>query len=388
MMKKLIHLSLLLFSLFTVILPAHAAFQGINFETVAEKAMPAIVSIHIMERENEKVTEDSLRFFNNDFFDRFFGSGSRNEGHNESENQAVLKQGSGFLVSEDGYILTNNHVIRGAKEIIIFLENGQDYTASVIGQDINTDLAVIKIEENNLPFIKLGDSDKIRVGQWVAAIGNPLGLQASLSAGIISAKGRSNLDIANIEDFIQTDAAINRGNSGGPLVNLEGEVIGINTAIASNTGGYMGIGFAIPSNIAKRVMTQLISSGSVSRGFLGVTLQAIDENLSSSFELKSTEGALVAHVIKNSPAAYAGLFQGDVLLKVNETPITSINTLRNTIALMLPGSSINLLVKRNGKIFTLTVELGLHPETRKNAKQGHEKQLGLEVLPWSIEQAH
>ena len=211
----------------------------------------------------------------------------------ESE-QPVVGQASGFIVSPDGEILTNSHVVKDMSEIKVVLNDGREFNAKVVGMDPNTDVALLKIDAKDLPYLKLGDSNALDVGQWVVAIGNPLGLQASLTVGVVSAKGRNNLDLTRIEDYIQTDAAINRGNSGGPLLNLDAEVVGMNTAIVTNmaNGGYMGIGFSIPSNLLRAVMDDLKSTGTFKRGYLGVVLQQIDENLAQSFGLEKAQGRL------------------------------------------------------------------------------------------------
>ncbi len=329
-----------------------------SFIEAAKIATPAVVSIKVKGRAKEKSIGNVP--FTEDFFRQFFGTPKQNNPPERSPE--MLGQGSGFLVSPDGYILTNSHVIREADTISVLFNDGQELEGKVIGHDPNTDLAVIKVEGKEFPFLKLGDSSDLEVGQWVLAIGNPLGLQASVTAGIVSAKGRSELDILKIEDFIQTDAAINMGNSGGPLVDLNGNVVGINTAIVSNAGGYMGIGFAIPSNIALHIMDQLISSGEVTRGFLGVNLQRVDSNLAISFGLKKAEGALVADVSHNSPAEQGGLKQGDVILKINNTPVQNRTSFRNQIALMKPGTKLSLEISRNGQIQNLAVVLGAFPQ--------------------------
>ncbi|PJD97179.1 MAG: serine peptidase [Parachlamydia sp.] len=344
---------------------------ALDFVEVAKIATPAVVSIRVkvgppsysaMNPRSEKADqEDPLDLFNDNFWQQFFGMPKQN---GKKSAQEQIGQASGFIVSPDGYILTNNHVISDAKEITAMLVDGREFTAKVIGQDKNTDVAVLKIDAENLPYLKLGDSDDLQTGQWAIAIGNPLGLQASLTVGVISATGRDNLDIATIEDFIQTDAAINRGNSGGPLLDMKGEVIGINTAIVSNqgNGGYMGIGFAIPSNIAQNIMDQLISHGSATRGFIGVTLQKIDQNLALAFGLKKMEGALISDISKGSPADKAGLRQGDIVLKYDGHPVAHISALRKAVSFMKPGSKLSLTVLRDGKTIDIPIEVGSFPE--------------------------
>lgn len=356
-----------------------------DFTVVAKKAIPAAVSIKV------KITspKQSSYFFNGreyqydepmdfeDFFQQFFGGPKR---YRERSQPSEIGQASGFIVTPDGYILTNGHVVKGASEILVILNDGRDFAAHVIGIDPNTDIAVIKIDANNLPFLSLGNSDDLEVGQSVLAVGTPFGLQASATAGIVSAKGRNNLDLARIEDFIQTDAAINRGNSGGPLLNMDGEVIGMNTAIATSmgSGGYQGIGFAIPSNLIQRVMNELIAHGSISRGFLGVTLQQITTDLASAFGLNTLDGALIADVTTDSPAQKAGLKQGDVILAYNGQKVTNIAALRNTISLMKPGTTVNLTVLRNGKDMNFILAIGNFPEDQPKLSE-HIDKLGFEV---------
>ena len=356
-----------------------------DFTAVAKLAIPSAVYIRVQQQKgasdhSDAAVEDFFgnnSHFNDDLLQRFFGMPSF--AVPEQSNQPILAQGSGFIVSEDGYILTNNHLIKDASKITVTMNNEKEFDAKLIGTDPNTDVAVIKIEGKNLPYLKLGNSDELEVGQWVAAIGNPFGLQASMTSGIVSAKGRSNLDLTPTEDYIQTDAAINRGNSGGPLLNMKGEAIGINTAIASNTGGYMGIGFAIPSNIAKQIMDQLISSGSVTRGFLGVTLQRIDQDLASAFNLEKPEGGLIADVTKGSPAEKVGLKQGDVILKYNGHLVDNISQFRNSIALTKPGTKIDLTVLRGKETMQLSTEVGTYPSDKNIAANEKSDRLGLVV---------
>jgi serine protease Do len=281
------------------------------------------------------------------------------------------------LVSADGYILTNCHVVKGADKIEVTLNDGEVQKATLVGTDPSTDLAVIKIEGKDLPFLKLGDSEALDVGEWVIAIGSPFQLQASLTVGVVSAKGRQGLNITDLEDFIQTDAAINPGNSGGPLLDLDGKVIGINTAIVSRTGGYMGIGFAIPSNMAKNVMDQLIKTGSVTRGFLGVYLQPIDKDIAAGFNLPKVEGALVSGVEKDSPAEKAGLEQGDIILEYDGKPIKSAQAFRYDVSMLGPGQKIELKVNRKGKILNISVILG--SAANKAAPIVISQKLGIEV---------
>lgn len=353
---------------------------SMDFREVAKKAIPAVVSIKVKGSGSSfDDDEDSSDSLNDDFWQRFFGM-PQGKGKNQKEQQFV-GQASGFIISPDGEILTNSHVVKDMSEITVILNNGKEYPAKVIGMDSNTDIALIKIDAKDLPYLKLGNSNDLEVGEWVVAIGNPMGLQASLTAGVVSAKGRNNLDLTRVEDYIQTDAAINRGNSGGPLLTLDGDVVGMNTAIVTNmaTGGYMGIGFAIPSNLMKIVMNDLKSSGSFQRGFIGVALQPVDSNLAQAFGLDNTEGALVADVTKDSPAEKAGIKQGDIIQKINNQPVMDVGSLRNTVALIKPGSKISLVVLRNGKPLNLSVEIGTFPTTTAIAASAKNSLIGIEV---------
>lgn len=335
------------------------------FTAVAKKSIPAVVFVKVEISPNDLngygypdiPQQNPSSPFGDDFFNRFFGFPN-----GRPQPQPQLSQGSGFLISTDGFIMTNAHVVKGADKIEVTLNDGQVLPAALIGADPHTDIAIIKIEGKDFPFLTLGDSDSLDIGEWVVAIGSPFQLEASLTVGVVSAKGRQGLHITDLEDFIQTDAAINPGNSGGPLLDLSSNVIGINTAIVSRTGGYMGIGFAIPSNMAKNVMDQLINKGSVTRGFLGVSLQPVDKDIAAGFNLDKAEGVLISDVVKDSPADKAGIKQGDIILEYNGKPIKSYQTFRNEIALMNPGNVVNLKINRKGQILNLPVTLGTAAE--------------------------
>jgi serine protease Do len=350
------------------------------FTAVAKKAIPAVVFIKVeggMQAGQEEFGDgyqNPYDPFGEDFFNRFFGTPPRRS----PKPQPQLSQGSGFLVTADGYIMTNAHVVKGADHITVVLNDGRELDASLVGADPHTDIAIIKVEGKNFPYLTLGNADEMEIGEWVIAIGSPFQLEASLTVGVISAKGRQNLKITDLEDFIQTDAAINPGNSGGPLLNLDSEVIGINTAIVSRSGGYMGIGFAIPSNMAKNVMTQIIDKGSVTRGFLGVSLQPIDKDLADAFGLDKVEGALVSDVVKDSPADLGGIKQGDIILEYNNTSIKSLGTFRNDISMMDPGSTLKLKINRKGQIVNLSIKLGTASDNAP-VTGGHAQKLGIEV---------
>lgn len=352
---------------------------GMDFRLAAKKTIPAVVSIKVQSK-SRSVSEDSQL---EDFSD-LFGSQLReffNIPNRESRQQPSLGQASGVIVSPEGYILTNSHVVSDMDQIRIQLTDGREFNATLLGEDKSMDLALIKIDAQNLPFARLGDSDTLEVGQWVAAIGNPFGLQATLTAGIVSAKGRNNLDIVRYEDFIQTDASINRGNSGGPLISLNGEVVGINTAIATNTASsYMGIGFAIPSNMARYVMNEILANGKVSHGFLGAGLQSIDYNLAQSFDLKKIEGALVASIVKGSSADKASLKVEDIILEYNHRPVENAAALRNAIYMMRPGAKVTFTILRQGQLMDVPVEIGEFSEEKEIASEPLPKnKLGIEV---------
>ncbi len=324
-----------------------------DFTELVEKASPAVVNISTV-----KVVETSERlkkFFEpfknfpfDDFFKKFF------EGLPEKQKQHAL--GSGFIISEDGYIVTNYHVISKADEIKVILEGGKKtYSAKVIGTDPETDLALLKIDAKEpLPYLKFGDSDKVKPGQWVIAIGNPFGLDHTVTAGIISAKGRV-IGAGPYDNFLQTDASINPGNSGGPLLNMKGEVIGINTAIIASG---QGIGFAIPSNMAKKVIEQLKKYGKPKRGWLGVTIEDIDEEKAKALGLSKPMGALVVSVVEGDPADKAGIKAGDVILAVNDRPIKDSRDLTRVIGNFPPGEKVKITIWHRGKIKKVWVKLG------------------------------
>jgi Do/DeqQ family serine protease len=293
--------------------------------------------------------------------------------------------GSGFIISKDGYIVTNDHVVRDAESVQVKLSNDKVYDAKVIGGDHKTDIAVIKINAADLPVAVLGDSDKLEVGQWAIAIGNPFGLERSMTVGVISATGRTNMGIETYENFIQTDASINPGNSGGPLLNIHGEVIGINTAIVA---AGQGIGFAIPITMAKPIVTQLLQKGSVSRGYMGVTIQPVTEELARSFGLKQTKGALVNDILKGGPAEKAGVRQGDVIIGFNGSEVKDPSHLQRLVAEAGVAKSVKLKIFRDGKDLELSMTLSSaeaapkqHRDTRGNGEQqpGQTDLLGLAV---------
>jgi len=305
--------------------------------------------------------------FGDDFLKRFFGDRFQGIPHQmprEDEGHTV-GQGSGFafasksgLLTNKTYLLTNNHVVQNAEKIRVKLQDGRELDAKVTGRDPQSDVAVIEIPVGGIPALPLADSSKLEVGEWVVAIGNPFGLSNTLTVGVVSAKGRTGVGINDYEDFIQTDAAINPGNSGGPLVNLDGEVVGMNTAIFSRSGGYMGVGFAIPSNLLKAIADQLIDKGKVTRGLLGIVIQQLTPDLAKSLGIDASEGILVAQVNEGSPAAKAGIRTGDVVVAYDGKPVTDIGSFRNQVSLTAPGTRKSLTILRDGERKTLTVTIG------------------------------
>lgn len=327
--------------------PKQIADSSKAFAEIASAISPSVVNISttkIMKRETAPLLEDP--------FSEFFSPLRDFKMPKKWKEQSL---GSGVIISQDGYIITNNHVVEQADEIRVTLFDKRSFKAKLIGADNKTDVAIVKIDAENLYSVQWGDSDKLQVGEFVLAIGNPYGLSHTVTMGIISAVGRANVGIADYEDFIQTDAAINPGNSGGPLVNTKGELIGINTAIFSRSGGYQGIGFAVPSNMARLVMDQLIQKGKVTRGWLGVTIQEITPELSQKFGLKTAKGALIGDVAKGSPAEKAGIKRGDIILEFNGKKVSDVGNLRNMVAESKVGAQIPLTIMRSGKEYALKV---------------------------------
>jgi Do/DeqQ family serine protease len=320
---------------------------------MVDHVAPAVVTIRASRRVH---APQQFPFMDDPFFRQFFGGGVPRQ----PQTQVQRALGSGVVVQADGHILTNHHVIDGAEDIKVDLTSRQSYSAKLIGSDPPSDLAVLKISAGSLPVLNLADSDKVRVGDVCLAVGNPLGIGESVTAGIISAKGRATgISDGSFQDFLQTDAPINQGNSGGALVNTRGELIGINSQILSpNGGGNIGIGFAIPSNMAKTVMTQLIGKGKVNRGMLGVSIQPMTADLAQGLGLKEARGVAVSSVSPGGPAERAGIKSGDVILKVNGKTVNDPNTLRNTIASIDPGSEVTVTIARNGAEQDVRVKLG------------------------------
>ncbi len=361
-----------------------------NFVPVVQAATAAVVNISTTRTVRASGGELPSPFLDDPFFRHFFGEEFFRRFQIPRERREA-SLGSGVIVSSDGYIITNNHVIARADEIKVLLADKRELTGKVVGTDPKSDLAIVKINAKNLPTLPWGDSDKLEVGEYVLAIGNPFGLNQTVTLGIVSAVGRANVGIADYEDFIQTDAAINPGNSGGALINARGELIGINTAIFTRSGGYMGIGFAVPSNMARAVMDSLIKHGKVVRGWLGVSIQPLTADLARQFKLKEAKGALVGEVFPDSPAAEAGLKTGDVIVTYNGKDIDSPNLLRNLVAQTPVGSRVKVEIVRDGKHRTVEVRIGEQPKEivqagEQGVPEGKEHALaGLEVRDLTAE---
>jgi len=332
-----------------------------NFVSIVRKVKPAVVKII-----SESIVE-SRSMFGDDFFDQFFNAPRRQEKRSG--------EGSGFFITADGYILTNNHVVRDAVKVKVYNINKDEFTAKIIGTDPKTDLALLKINVQNVPFITLGDSNSVEVGEWVLAIGNPFNQDLTVTSGIISAKGRQ-LGLAQYEDFLQTDAAINMGNSGGPLINMKGEAIGINSTILSPSAGNIGIGFAIPTNMAKRVVADLKSKGKVVRGWFGIQIGDITESEAKDLDL-ATAGALVQKVEDNSPAQRAGLKRYDLIVAINGRPIKSAADLQMEIANSAPGDVIDVTIYRNRDKQVLKVKVSEAPDSVREQAAAESKGLNL-----------
>lgn len=367
--------------------------QGLSevFEDVANQITPAVVNISASKKlgsgrgampdMSNPFFEQFREFFGDEFFEHLMPQQQAPRG------KIPLGLGTGVIVDKTGHILTNNHVVNDADEVTVRLHDKRSFKATVVGTDPLTDVAVIKIDADNLLPATLGDSDRLRIGEWVIAAGNPFGLDHTITAGIVSAKGRANLGITNYEDFIQTDAAINPGNSGGPLVNLKGEVVGINTAIASRTGSYIGVGFAIPVKMARSVMDNLIKKGKVVRGWLGVGIQNLSEDLAKSFNYPGTDGALVGHIERDGPADEGRLKQGDIIVSYNGKALKDANDLQNSVAATEPGTTVNLDVIREGRKEALSVKITERKadESKSPSEDESQADLGITVEPLTPE---
>jgi serine protease Do len=351
---------------------------------VAKTNIPAVVHIEVTER--REVPNPFLPFEHDPFFRRFFGSPKNIP---KKFRQEMIGVGTGMIIDSQGHILTNNHVVGGASKIVVALSDGTQYDATVVGTDAKTDLGVIKISAGkNLPFVTFGDSDQVQVGQWVVAIGQPRNLAQSVTQGIISAKHRTGItDPTSYQDFLQTDAAINPGNSGGPLLTLGGKVIGVNSAILSESGGFEGIGFAIPSDMAVHVAEQLIKNGKVIRGWMGVSVQDLTPDLAKSFGLELPKGALIADVVKGGPADKAGLKRGDVILTYQGKEIPDSSMLRNDVANTAPGEDATVTIWREKKQEEIKFKVGNAEELAKTLAATLKRRLGAEVRPLTPQEA-
>jgi len=393
-MRNFKHYTAALMGLWLMGLAAAARADLPDFTGLVEAASPAVVNISTRQKlpEGRAVAGmpdlDGLPPGIREFFERSIPQAPRGPRGKQEQAQSL---GSGFIISPDGYILTNNHVVADADEILVRLPDRSEYKAKLVGADPRTDVALLKIDAKNLPTLKIGNSDQLKVGEWVLAIGSPFGFDHSVTAGIVSAKGRS-LPNESYVPFIQTDVAINPGNSGGPLFNLKGEVVGINTQIFTRSGGFMGLSFAIPIDVAMNVANQLRTDGKVSRGWLGVVIQEVDKGLAESFGLDRPAGALVAQVLDNGPAAKGGIKVGDVILSVNGQKIEESADLPHLIGNLKPGAKADMEIIRDGKRQTLNVIVGDMPKDDSVAANGEpgsslsSNRLGLAVATLSAEQ--
>lgn len=378
-----------------------ASAQLPDFTELVQESSPAVVNISTTKKQNSRFSNQDLPQGVPDIFRHFFGvpqnpdSVPKNSprGNPRGNGQERASLGSGFIVSSDGYILTNNHVIDGADQIFVRLNDRREFEAQLIGSDPSSDLALLKVDAKKLPTVEVGNSEKLKVGEWVVAIGSPFGFDYSVTAGIVSAKGRS-LPNENYVPFIQTDVAINPGNSGGPLFNLDGEVVGINSQIYTRSGGFMGLSFAIPMNVAMEVVDQLKESGTVTRGWLGVAIQEVDKELAESFGLKKAAGALVSQVVQHGPADEAGVKYGDIITQFNGKRVVLSSDLPHLVGRVRPGEKARIKVVRHGKTKTLTVKIGVLPQegVAHNGSQRQQGQaqsvnrLGIDVMELSTNQ--
>jgi serine protease Do len=344
-----------------------AGYEPASYSSVVKKVAPAVVNVQVTQRARAIPADQMLPpFLQDPRLRQFFGF----EGLEREMRQPPRQgQGSGVVVSPDGYILTNNHVVNGADEIQVSFNDGRELTAKVVGTDPQTDLAVIKVEAAELPAVTFADSELLEVGDRVLAVGNPFGIGQTVTSGMVGALGRASLGL-DYEDFIQTDAAINPGNSGGALVDIRGRLVGINTAILSRSGGFQGIGFAIPSNLARSVMEQLVANGEVVRGFLGVNIQDLTPDLARGFDLEERGGALVADVSPDSPAEAGGLQSGDVITALNDRPVVDARRLKLAVGSLAPGTKVSATVVRDGETKELELEIGHRPGEERLAGSG------------------
>lgn len=374
-----------------------ASAQGLpDFTELVEDAAPGVVNIstsRTVQRSSapgfggQEIPEIFRHFFGESFGENFGDSFPAPPGAGQGRSEERQSLGSGFVISDDGYVMTNAHVVQDADEILVRLNDRRELSAEVIGNDPQTDVALLKIDANDLPTLTLGDSDDLKVGEWVAAIGSPFGFDHSVTAGIVSAINRTLPRDAYVP-FIQTDVAINPGNSGGPLFNLEGEVVGINSQIFTRSGGFMGVSFAIPINVAMEVADQLREDGRVNRGWLGVMIQPVSQDLAESFGMENAIGALIADLDPEGPAAQGGLQAGDVILEVNGEKVERSSSLPRLIGKGQPGSDVELIVMRDGEEMSESVELGSWPDAEQPSEQAsNNNQVRLGVMVAEIDDA-
>ncbi len=371
--------------------PAVPAPMMASYAPLIKEAMPEVVNIASSRPAKNTTDDQSNPLFDDPFLRQFFGNrtpqfrqqpGQRGQQAPQQEKEHGL--GSGVIVGTNGYILTNNHVVDGATDIKVSLRDKREFTATVVGRDPKTDIAVLKINADHLAAIPLGDSSKVEVGDLAFAIGDPFGVGQTVTMGIVSATSRANLGIEDYEDFIQTDAAINPGNSGGALIDAKGQLIGINTAILSGSGGNQGVGFAIPVNLAKRVMDQIVDHGHVVRGFLGATIQDVTPTMASALKMSDSNGVLIGDVTPKGPAAQAGIKAGDVITKINNQPVADASALRLQVSQTDPGTTVPLTLVRNGSTMTVNAKLGElpndHDKSAESSNDGDSLQ-GMQVEP-------
>ncbi|MDP6969487.1 MAG: DegQ family serine endoprotease [Gammaproteobacteria bacterium] len=403
MIKQTLRLSVLgTFALLLAVSRLSIAGSLPDFTELVEAAAPAVVNISTTREVSQRQSMSPFGFPDNGqipeifrhFFERQFPSVPKEQEEQQGRPRSVPQSlGSGFLISEDGYILTNHHVIAEADEILVSLNDRRQLPAELIGSDERSDLALLKIDADKLPHLVLADSDALKVGEWVLAIGSPFGFDYSVTAGIVSAKGRD-LQSETYVPFIQTDVAINPGNSGGPLFNLAGEVVGINSQIYTRSGGFMGLSFAVPSNLATSIVAQLRDSGEVNRGWLGVHIQEVSQDLAESFGLDKAIGALIAEVVEDSPAEAAGLQAGDIITHVDGREVIKSGHVVHHIGALLPGQEVDLTLVRDGVSQQLEVTIGsladaeAQAEQRAKTKDVYVERLGLTVLPLDEDQAN
>ncbi|MCZ2720830.1 DegQ family serine endoprotease [Marinomonas sp. 15G1-11] len=394
MNRMLKQTSVVVISFFMIFSTMASAVELPDFTELVESASPAVVNISTEQTPSKSSNkrgqlspeaEELNEFFRHFFGQRPFGQGQQQPSPQQRQRSSL---GSGFIVSEDGYVLTNNHVIDGADVIHVRLNDRREYIATLVGTDPRTDLALLKIDATNLPTVKMGDSEQLKAGQWVLAIGSPFGFDYTVTAGIVSALGR-NLPSDNYVPFIQTDVAINPGNSGGPLFNLEGEVIGINSQIYTRSGGFMGVSFAIPSNLVMSVVDQLKADGKVSRAWLGVIIQDINNDLAESFGLERPAGALVSRVLPDSPAEKSGLKAGDIILEFGNEVIEHSAELPYRVGGMKAGDKVKTRIYRDGRETELTLQLESRPDDPQLFTQTQQEQnrLGMSVADLPADEA-